>query len=207
MEDDFLKPKDEQKRQRILTAATAVLATGGLASFSTTKVAKLAGVPQSNLYIYFANKQALLTETYLANVHLQSVAVAAALDATATSQDQLAATITALYQFALANPQATTVIRVLTMDHQFKQDMAPKLADPANQQIQDLLRSGITREILRDTDLNLLRYFLTNPVYRYAEMVRTEQLPASEAGLANLTAMIMGAVLRPAVYQAWLTQD
>ncbi|GEO70322.1 TetR/AcrR family transcriptional regulator [Levilactobacillus acidifarinae] len=194
-----MKPKDEQKHHRILTAAITILARGGLANFSTTKVAKLAGVPQSNLYIYFANKQALLDAVYVTTVHQQSVAVTAALEPQASLVTQLATSVTALYRFATAYPEAAGVIRLLTADQQFKLMTTAKAEDPANQQIQTLLATGVRQGILRPGGLNLLRYFLTDPVYHYAELPQSD-----EAGLPVLTQMILGAVLQPDVYQQWV---
>ncbi|SMS15452.1 TetR/AcrR family transcriptional regulator [Levilactobacillus zymae] len=196
-----MKPKDEQKHQRILTAAITILAQGGLANFSTTKVAKLAGVPQSNIYIYFANKQDLLTAVYLTTVHQQSVAVTAALNQQLPLVTQLATSITALYRFATTFPAEARVIRLLTADQQFKTGLAAKTADAANQQIQTLLTAGVQRGLLRPDSLNLIRYFLTDPVYHYAELATS-----NEAGLVNLTQMILGAVLQPQAYQDWLNQ-
>lgn len=202
-----MKPKDEQKHQRLLTAAITILAAGGLANFSTTKVAKLAGIPQSNVYIYFENKQALLAAVYQTTVHQQSVAVTGGIATDASVADQLAASVQGLYQFALTHGDVATVIRLLTGDQQFKTTLAAKLADPENQQIQALLQRGITQEILRPVAVDLLRYFLTDPVYRYADMVRAEQINATPEGLRQLTAMVLGAVLRPTSYQDWLTRS
>lgn len=189
-----MKPKDEQRHQRLLDAGTALLAREGLANFSTTKVAKLAGVPQSNIYIYFDNKQDLLEAVYLENVHQQSVAVAQALKPADDLETQLRASIGALYQFALTHAEATRVVQALTAEPQFKQDPLVKLADPANHQIQTLLKDSVDQGVLRNTNLNLLRYFLTDPVYRYAEMVRDGQIPDSTAGVRELTVMVMAAV-------------
>lgn len=202
-----MKLKDEEKYDRLITAAVTVLATGGLASFSTTKVAKLAGIPQSNVYIYFANKQSLLEAVYQTTVHQQSVAVAAALDAQASLVTQLQASVTALYEFAREFPETVTAIQVLLDDVALKHQLQLKQDDAANQRIQRLLQVGVAQQLLRAVDLNFIRYFLARPVYHYAAGVRSGLYPDTPQSLADLTAMIMGAVLQPAAYRAWLAQD
>lgn len=199
-----MKLKDEEKHERLITAAITILAQNGLAGFSTTKVAKLAGIPQSNVYIYFANKQGLLAAVYQTTVHRQSAAVAAALVDTAPLTTQLTASVTALYAFARDFPETVAAIQVLLDDPELKHQLQLKRDDVANQRIQALIETGVARGILRPTDLNFLRYFLARPVFHYAAGVRAHLYSESPAALADLTAMIMGAVLRPEVYQDWL---
>lgn len=59
------RPRSEDKRNAILSAATTVVATLGV-SAPTAKIAKGAGVAEGTLFTYFENKDALLNELYLA---------------------------------------------------------------------------------------------------------------------------------------------
>ncbi|AVK62283.1 hypothetical protein C5Z25_11080 [Lactobacillus sp. CBA3605] len=199
-----MKVKDNQKYDRLIQAAIQVLATDGLARFSTTKVAKLAKIPQSNLYIYFKNKQSLLNATYQVAVHQMSVAVVANFTPSMPLLDQISASITGLYHFALVQPAAVTAIQLLIDDVHFKQQAQLKQTDSENQQIQTLLRQGVDQQLLQPVALNLLRYFLTRPVFHYAEGIRAGQYAETPATLAALTTMVMGAILRPTVYLDWL---
>ncbi|ETY72722.1 TetR/AcrR family transcriptional regulator [Lactiplantibacillus fabifermentans] len=199
-----MKVKDEQKYDRLIAAAIDLLAAGGLANFSTTKVAKQAGIPQSNVYIYFKNKQSLLEAVFQATVHTESVAVAAAIDDNAELAEQLAMSIRALYDFALAQPAVVTALQVLTEDVALKQKFALKADDTANQKIQHLLTTGVTQNILQPVDLNLLRYFLTRPIFHYAEGRRHGLYSATTTSIDELVVMVMGAVLQPTPFQTWL---
>jgi AcrR family transcriptional regulator len=58
------RPRSEDKRDAILTAATELVATQGLGA-ATAKIAKQAGVAEGTLFIYFANKDDLLNQLYL----------------------------------------------------------------------------------------------------------------------------------------------
>lgn len=202
-----MKLKDEEKHDRLLNAAVTVLAKGGMANFSTTKVAKLAGIPQSNLYIYFQNKQALLEAVYRMTIHQQSVAVVAALKDQDPLTKQIVASVQALYQFAMAQPETITAIQTLLDDVELKHKWGLKRDDLANQRIQQLLQDGVDQHVLRATDPNFLRYFLTRPVFHYADGIRAGLYPDTPVGLNDLTAMIMGAVLQPDVYRAWCLEN
>ncbi|WP_053072635.1 TetR/AcrR family transcriptional regulator [Lactiplantibacillus herbarum] len=199
-----MKLKDEQKYDRLIQAAVTVLAQGGLANFSTTKVAKAAGIPQSNVYIYFKNKQSLLEAVFQTTIHQESIAVVQTIDTKRSLPEQIVASISALYRFCLAEPEVVAAIQVLTEDIATKQTMHLKRDDTANQQIQTMLTDGVATGVLRKTDLNLLRYFLTRPVFRFAEGVRQGLYTDTPKNLTDLTNMIMGAVLLPATYQNWL---
>ena len=58
------RPRSEDKRDAILTAASELVATQGLGA-ATAKIAKQAGVAEGTLFIYFANKDDLLNQLYL----------------------------------------------------------------------------------------------------------------------------------------------
>lgn len=59
------RPKSEDKKQALLEAATAAFAQSGIAA-STSAIARSAGVAEGTLFRYFATKDELLNELYLA---------------------------------------------------------------------------------------------------------------------------------------------
>jgi AcrR family transcriptional regulator len=58
------RPRSEDKRQAILTAATRLFAEEGL-NAPTARIAKAAGVAEGSLFTYFASKDELLNQLYL----------------------------------------------------------------------------------------------------------------------------------------------
>lgn len=58
------RPRSEDKRNAILSAATRVFAEQGLGA-ATAKIAREAGVAEGTLFTYFANKDELLNQLYL----------------------------------------------------------------------------------------------------------------------------------------------
>jgi AcrR family transcriptional regulator len=70
------KPRSEDRRNAILSAATRVIAAGGLGG-STAAIAKEAGVSNGSLFVYFDTKAVLLNELYVAlKTEMGAVAVA-----------------------------------------------------------------------------------------------------------------------------------
>lgn len=59
------RPKSEDKKQALLEAAAAAFAQSGIAA-STSAIARSAGVAEGTLFRYFATKDELLNELYLA---------------------------------------------------------------------------------------------------------------------------------------------
>lgn len=59
-----MKNKDENKSNLILDAAAKLVLEQGLFGLSIAKVAKLVNISQSNIYIYFENKDDLLKKLY-----------------------------------------------------------------------------------------------------------------------------------------------
>src|SRR5262245_15027672 len=64
-----MRQRDEAKERAILGGTLAVVERQGLAGLSMEAVAKAAGVAIGTVYIYFANKEALLNALYLASKH------------------------------------------------------------------------------------------------------------------------------------------
>lgn len=59
------RPRSEEKRDAILTAAMELVAEHGLGA-ATAEIAKLAQVPHGSLFTYFGTKSSLLNELYVA---------------------------------------------------------------------------------------------------------------------------------------------
>ncbi|WP_422927639.1 TetR/AcrR family transcriptional regulator [Singulisphaera sp. PoT] len=97
------RPKDEDKRNAIMAAATRVIVTRGL-SAPTAMIAQEAGVANGTLFTYFATKAVLFNQVYL---ELKSGMAAAALDglpAKAELREQLFHAWSNWMVWAVANP-------------------------------------------------------------------------------------------------------
>jgi AcrR family transcriptional regulator len=75
------RPRSEDRRNAILSAAARVIASQGLAAAATAVIAKEAGVSNGSVFVYFDTKAALLNELYLTLKGEMMAAAAAGLDA------------------------------------------------------------------------------------------------------------------------------
>jgi AcrR family transcriptional regulator len=97
------RPRSDQRRNAILSAATRVVAAQGLGA-STAAIAKEAGVSNGSLFLYFETKSALVNELY---VLLKSETRAAAMDglpADAEPREQLLHMWTGWLRWATRDP-------------------------------------------------------------------------------------------------------
>lgn len=96
------RPKSEDKKQALLEAAAAAFAQSGIAA-STSAIARSAGVAEGTLFRYFATKDELLNELYLA-IKLRTVRMMiAGLDRTAPERER-AQYLEQLYRLGRAQP-------------------------------------------------------------------------------------------------------
>ena len=59
-----MKKKDPEKFHKIISAAKHLILQDGAGAVTTTKVAQTVGIAQSNIYIYFKNKDELIATVY-----------------------------------------------------------------------------------------------------------------------------------------------
>jgi AcrR family transcriptional regulator len=74
------RPRSEDRRNAILSAAARVIASQGLAAAATAVIAKEAGVSNGSVFVYFDTKAALLNDLYLALKEEMMAAAVAGLD-------------------------------------------------------------------------------------------------------------------------------
>lgn len=202
-----MKSKDLQKYNRLIEATTTILSKEGMSGVSTTKVAQKAGIPQSNLYIYFKNKQILLEQVFLYHIHKMSVAINTQVDETKPLANQIEQSTRALYDFATSNLESIDVIQAIVQEPKTKQLATAKLDDEINQKVQERLASGLANHTFRAMDMGTLRYFLTEPIYNYVRRLNRRQVTPEETPLDQIIIMIMSAVLEPQVFEEWMASN
>lgn len=83
------RPRNEERRLTILSAAERVIASQGIAAASTAVIAKEAGVSNGSLFTYFDTKTQLLNELYVALKTEMTEAALAGLPAHAPAREQV----------------------------------------------------------------------------------------------------------------------
>jgi AcrR family transcriptional regulator len=82
------RPRSEDRRNAILSAAARVIASQGLGA-STAAIAKEAGVSNGSLFVYFDTKAALVNELYVALKTEMGMAATAGLPAESEPREQV----------------------------------------------------------------------------------------------------------------------
>ncbi|GEK29349.1 TetR/AcrR family transcriptional regulator [Furfurilactobacillus siliginis] len=125
-----MKLKSEALRQQILTAATTIIVNEGLTAVSTVKVAKAVKTPQSNIYSYFQNKEALLLAVFAAHQQRLIEALTSVLDETLSPKEKLHQLVTAMVQLGLAHPDTIRIILLFRQQPEWRPRL-PKNSDSA----------------------------------------------------------------------------
>jgi AcrR family transcriptional regulator len=108
------KPKSEEKRNAIMSAAARVIATEGLGA-PTAVIAREAGVANGTLFTYFETKAELFNALYLELKGEMALASLKGLPATADLQKQLHSVWSRSMAWAMANPEKRRALAQLSV--------------------------------------------------------------------------------------------
>lgn len=160
-----MKKKDNAKYNKILEAAVQIIMDDGAATLSTTKVAKRVNISQSNIYIYFKNKDDLLKQLYLMEVDCYQQLFDQVAQSNVSTKEKLQMYVKALYDVSVKNPDSMYVIE------QIKQipNSPVSVTDPSfvgfeSNPILDLLNQGIAEGILKDVNPTIYLSMIFNTI-------------------------------------------
>ncbi len=152
-----MRKKDETKKVKIQDATAAIILKYGAAAVSTIKVAKKVGISQSNVYLYFKNKDDLLMSVYqreLAKI-IATGDLTRISDATIPITERLRLYMKSIYDFALKNPESLTLIEQIKF--LMGQSETNPLADQLNNNVVvSLLEEAMAANVIRSVPVNLV---------------------------------------------------
>ncbi|GEO69261.1 TetR/AcrR family transcriptional regulator [Levilactobacillus acidifarinae] len=187
-----MREKDENRRQHILDATAQLINGEGLGGITMTKVAKRAGISQSNIYIYFENKDDLVKQTFLGCKQRMSDYLFAHFTPQATALADLALFARALYQFAVENPtDADLIQQFIASPVLMTLDLTREEATMRFDDIAAALQTGITNGEIRPLDPNVLLVMGTSTLLNYERMVRFHQVDPVTTPLSGVIDMIL----------------
>ena len=149
------KPRSEDRRNAILSAAARVIASQGLAATATAAIAKEAGVSNGSFFVYFDTKAALLNELYLALKAEMMAAAAAGLDAAGEPREQVRHMWTQWLRWATANPHKRRALAQLEVADDITAD-SHQTVHAAFSGIADLLNRSRADGPMRDVPLSFV---------------------------------------------------
>ncbi|WP_100489355.1 TetR/AcrR family transcriptional regulator [Sporolactobacillus pectinivorans] len=192
-----MKKKSEAKYQKIIDETVKLIAENGIAELSTTKVAKRAGIVQSNIYIYFKDKQDLIKNVYLNQVTKMSIYLNQKVDDEAPLKEKLIRYIEALYVFSMAYPIIITAIERIKEAPSVQLIVRENENGDQNQKIQQLLKQGISVGLLRNTHISILLSIVFSTIKNYSRSIQNKVYSSEEVPLSDVIEMIMAAILKP----------
>ncbi|AQX94618.1 TetR/AcrR family transcriptional regulator [Lactiplantibacillus plantarum] len=151
-----MKKKDMNKQVKIQDAVAAIILAEGPAGVSTTKVAKRVGIAQSNVYLYFKNKQALIDSVYARETNriLSTTDLDRLSDSTIDVTTRIRLYVQQVYDYSLANPDSLTIIQQIKALNGQGMTISAADADP-NNIVANLLTAGIDAKVIKQLPVSL----------------------------------------------------
>jgi AcrR family transcriptional regulator len=185
------RPKSEDKRNALMTAAARVIAAQGL-SAPTAVIAREAGISNGSLFTYFETKADLFNQLYL---ELKTGMAAASLDGhsrTAPLREQLSRMWSNWTRWATSNPDQRRALAVLDVSD----DIAPGTRAAAHQAMADvaaMLEQARAGGPLRDAPMTFVVAIMNSLAEATMDFMISDPAHAdelSEAGFGALCRML-----------------
>ncbi|GAF39991.1 transcription regulator [Agrilactobacillus composti DSM 18527 = JCM 14202] len=190
-----MKKRDDDKIIKIQDAVATLILTEGITAVSTIRVAKKVGIAQSNVYLYFKNKAALIDSVFQREmVKIKSAANFQQISDTSLPLTQrIQIYIHTIYTYAVADPDSLTLIQQIKFLK--GENTANLVGDLAvDNLVTNLLRAGIQQKILKDLPVNLVMALVFNVVYNHSLNLRRGVYLEKDYGFAQIYPLIWDAI-------------
>lgn len=192
-----MKLKSAALRQQILTAATDIIVTNGLTEISTVKVAKAVNTPQSNIYSYYKNKEALLLAVFEYHQHKLIEALSGSLSDSLSPKEALHHLVTAVLKLGLANPATIRIILLFRQQPEWRSRL-PRITDSVFftklfAQFDQLQ----AQQIVKPYDASFLSEGVFSIITNYLTAIDAGELTTESLSQADLMALVDDFMLMP----------
>lgn len=159
----FMRTQDEEKKAALFEATVKSVNEIGFASSSVAKIAKIAGISPSTVYVYYENKQDLLVSTYVELKLRLAKAVLEDFDDSLPLRDIMKRLWVNMFNYISNNLEYNSYIE------QFANSPYASLVDSEEldkhfMPLLKILQKGIEQKILKDVDPNFLGAFTFKPL-------------------------------------------
>lgn len=148
------RPRSEDRRNAILSAATRVIASQGLGA-ATAAIAKEAGVSNGSLFVYFDTKAALLNELYVALKTEMGTAATAGLPTQSEPREQVLHMWTQWLRWATSTPEKRRALAHLEVSDEITAE-SHRTVSSAFGGIADLLERSRANGPMQDVPLSFV---------------------------------------------------
>ncbi|AUI77645.1 TetR/AcrR family transcriptional regulator [Lactiplantibacillus pentosus] len=192
-----MKKKDMNKQAKIQDAVAAIILAEGPAGVSTTKVAKRVGIAQSNVYLYFKNKQALIDSVYARETTriLSTTDIARLSDATIDLSTRIRLYVQQVYDYSLAHPDSLTIMQQIKALNGQPMTMLPGVADPNNIVVK-LLTAAVDAQVIKPLPVSLHMGVVFSTIHTHTTNISQGRYSATQYSFDDIFQLIWDAMKR-----------
>lgn len=180
-----MKKKDMNKKNKIQDAVAEIILAEGPAAVSTTKVAKKVGIAQSNVYLYFQNKQELIDSLYRREINriINSADIELLTDQEIDISKRIKIYIQQVFDYSLANPKSLTLIQEVKSLN--GQGMEIGLGQQENF-VKKLLNEAVENSIIKPLPISLHMSLVFSVIHTHTNNVAQGVYPADQYEFADI---------------------
>ncbi|RDG09822.1 TetR/AcrR family transcriptional regulator [Lactiplantibacillus paraplantarum] len=192
-----MKKKDMNKQVKIQDAVAAIILAEGPAGVSTTKVAKRVGIAQSNVYLYFKNKQALIDSVYARETTriLSTTDLARLSDPAIDLTARIRLYVQQVYEYSLANPDSLIIMQQIKALNGQNMTISPEEADPDNIVVK-LLTMAIDAKVIKNLPVSLHMGVVFSTIHTHTTNISKGRYDQNQYTFDDIFAMIWDAMKR-----------
>ncbi|MCS8603257.1 TetR/AcrR family transcriptional regulator [Lactiplantibacillus pentosus] len=192
-----MKKKDMNKQAKIQDAVAAIILAEGPAGVSTTKVAKRVGIAQSNVYLYFKNKQALIDSVYARETTriLSTTDIARLSDATIDLSTRIRLYVQQVYDYSLAHPDSLTIMQQIKALNGQPMTVLPGVADPNNIVVK-LLTAAVDAQVIKPLPVGLHMGVVFSTIHTHTTNISQGRYSATQYSFDDIFQLIWDAMKR-----------
>ena len=192
-----MKKKDMNKQVKIQDAVAAIILAEGPAGVSTTKVAKRVGIAQSNVYLYFKNKQALIDSVYARETTriLSTTDLARLSDPAIDLTARIRLYVQQVYEYSLANPDSLTIMQQIKALNGQNMSISPEEAD-SNNIVVKLLTMAIDAKVIKNLPVSLHMGVVFSTIHTHTTNISKGRYDQNQYTFDDIFAMIWDAMKR-----------
>lgn len=192
-----MKKKDMNKQAKIQDAVAAIILAEGPAGVSTTKVAKRVGIAQSNVYLYFKNKQALIDSVYARETNriLSTTDIACLSDVTIDLPTRIRLYVQQVYDYSLAHPDSLTIIQQIKALNGQPMTVLPGVTDPNNIVVK-LLTAAVDAQVIKPLPVSLHMSVVFSAIHTHTTNISQGRYSATQYSFDDVFQLIWDAMKR-----------
>ena len=185
------------KQAKIQDAVAAIILAEGPAGVSTTKVAKRVGIAQSNVYLYFKNKQALIDSVYARETTriLSTTDIARLSDATIDLSTRIRGYVQQVYDYSLAHPDSLTIMQQIKALNGQPMTVLPGVADPNNIVVK-LLTAAVDAQVIKPLPVSLHMGVVFSTIHTHTTNISQGRYSATQYSFDDIFQLIWDAMKR-----------